>query len=162
MTERGFEEEEEEERKGDFVWYTQAQIKEIHFQRALHSYLESDSALPARWRRDYKNRKTCTQGSSTKLLVGRWQRGRMGGKGQCQLTSHGVAACKFLRAQHIPSYPVLRRQKKGYSTARLPVWKVPTDTCSVQTQLLILGTDTAVPSQRTREAPTCWLKTGRY
>ena len=80
MTERGFEEEEEEERKGDFVWYTQAQIKEIHFQRALHSYLESDSALPARWRRDYKNRKTCTQGSSTKLLLGRWQRGRMGGK----------------------------------------------------------------------------------
>lgn len=82
MTEKGFEEEEEkeEERKGDFIWYTQAQIKEKQYiskELFTHS-LESDSSLPAKWRRDYKNRKTCIQGSSKKLLVGRLQREEWG------------------------------------------------------------------------------------
>lgn len=154
MTEKGFEE--EEERKGDFRLVHRGTDKreEIHFRRAPHSKPAVRLSLPAKWRRDHKNRNTCPQGSSKNLLVGRLQRGRMEEKGQTPTHVTGDH-CLQVRESPAQSCGVQRRQKKSYNTARPP--------CTESTNRHVLHPDLAANSEgptlqlphRTQEAPTC-------
>lgn len=107
MTEKGFEEEEEERRREreTFVWYIQAQIREKQYisKELLTQSLQSDCHCQ---RSGGETIKTGTPAPKalpkTFWLVDCKEEGWKK-KAKSQLTSQGITACKFVRAQHIPT-----------------------------------------------------------